>query len=218
MHASAARALARPARLRVVDALKRAPAGLPVRALSEQLGMSYMGVKEVCLDLEKQGLLETWRQPVPRGRPLMLYRLAPRAQELFPAHSHGLTLLLLDAARTLFGPTAPDKLLHATFARRAEAYAERVRGETVLARAESLARLRESAGCMCVLETGPDVLRLVEHHQPDLEVLRGWPLMARLEAELFTRVLQAPVKREETGTGGGYRAVFTVANIAQRGS
>ena len=46
--------------------------------------MSYMGIKDHCLALEKDGYLDTWRRPKPVGRPEMLYRLTDRARELFP--------------------------------------------------------------------------------------------------------------------------------------
>ena len=54
----------RSARLRVLNELKRTE-GLCVADLAARLGMSYMGIKGVCLDLEKRGLLGTWRSPQP---------------------------------------------------------------------------------------------------------------------------------------------------------
>src|SRR6201996_1490599 len=100
----------RSARLRVLNELKRTQ-GLCVADLAKRVDMSYMGAKGVCLDLEKRGLLDTWRQPQKIGRPQLLYRLTQRAHELFPTESNRLTLDALEAARKLFGPAAPDKLL-----------------------------------------------------------------------------------------------------------
>ncbi len=54
--------LTRGQRMEVLSVLKRT-GGLPVRPLSTRMGMSYMGVKQYCLELEKKGFLETWRQP-----------------------------------------------------------------------------------------------------------------------------------------------------------
>ncbi len=81
----------RSARLKVLNELKRTPHGLPVAELAERLGMSYMGVKDVCTDLQKRGLLDTWRQPQKLGRPHMLYRLTQRAHDLFPTASNAMT-------------------------------------------------------------------------------------------------------------------------------
>ena len=49
-------------RLRLVNRLKRTQ-GLSVGELAEALGMSYMGVKQICVELERLGYLDTWRRP-----------------------------------------------------------------------------------------------------------------------------------------------------------
>ncbi len=197
----------RSARLRVLNELKRTQ-GLCVAALAARLGMSYMGIKGVCLDLEKRGLLDTWRSPQPIGRPLMLYRLTARAQDLFPATSNAMTIDVLTAAQKLFGPTAAEKILLVAFQEKAELYAARLKGGTLAERAKALARLRDHDGHMaeCVAEGG--AVRIVEHHSPVLDLLRAFPLIARLESELFSRLLGVPVRREETSAGGLFCATF----------
>src|SRR5687767_1101276 len=97
----------RSARLRVLNELKRSQ-GLSVTEIATRVKMSYMGVKGICLDLEKRGLVDTWRQPQKIGRPQMLYRLTHRAHELFPATSNEMTIDLLHTAQKLFGATAPE--------------------------------------------------------------------------------------------------------------
>ena len=101
--------IGRSQRLAVLHELKRST-GLPVKELARRLGMSYMGVKQHCLDLQRDGYLDTWRNPKPVGRPEMLYRLTQKAHELFPVQSHGLLLAVLAAARELYGANAPAKL------------------------------------------------------------------------------------------------------------
>src|SRR4051794_2788023 len=100
--------------------------------------MSYMGVKGICLDLHKRGLLDTWRQPQKLGRPLLLYRLTQRAHDLFPTTSNEMTIHLLEAAQKLYGPAAAEKLLLTLFQRQAEQYARRLNGDTVSERAKWL--------------------------------------------------------------------------------
>src|ERR1700761_7630316 len=197
----------RSARLKVLNELKRTPEGLAVADLAGRLGMSYMGVKDLCIDLEKRGLLDTWRHPQKLGRPQMLYRLTPRAQELFPSASNPLTIELLYAAHQLYGAAAPEKLLHITFHRQAEQYRERLRGDTVRERAEHLVRLRDAAGHMSELQTGEQGERsIAEHHSPILDVLHAFPSVAKLEAEMFQRLFGVPVRREEAGVSVLYQA------------
>jgi len=198
----------RSARLRVLNELKRTQ-GLCVADLATRIGMSYMGAKGVCLDLEKRGLLDTWRQPQKVGRPHLLYRLTQRAQDLFPTESNALTLETLEAARKLFGAAAPEKLLLVVFQRKGEEYLAKLKGDTPAERAKWLARLRDFDGYMAGCETDEaGAVRIVEHHSPVLDVLRQFPLVAKLEADMFQRLLGTPVQREETSASGLYCAVF----------
>ena len=201
----------RSARLRVLNELKRTQ-GLCVAALAERLGMSYMGIKGVCLDLEKRGLLDTWRSPQPLGRPQMLYRLTGRAHDLFPTTSNAMTIEVLTAAQKLFGATAPEKLLLVAFQKKAEQYAAKLKDGTLAERAKSLARMRDHDGHMaeCVAAEDGGELRIVEHHSPILDLLREFPLIARLESEMFSRLLGVQVRREETSVSGMFRATFSI--------
>ena len=200
----------RSARLRVMNELKRTQ-GLCVADLAGRLGMSYMGIKGVCVDLEKRGLLDTWRSPQPIGRPLMLYRLTERAHDLFPTTSNAMTIEVLAAAQKLFGATAAEKLLLVAFQKKSDDYAAQLKGGTLAARAKELARLRDREGCMAECAAGEDgALRIVEHHSPMLDLLRAFPLIARLETELFQGLLGVAVRREETCAGGQFRATFVL--------
>ena len=201
----------RSARLRVLNELKRTPAGLPVRTLAEKLGMSYMGVKDLCIDLEKRGLLDTWRQPTKVGRPQMLYRLTARTHELFPQASNPLTISILEVARTLYGATAPEKLLLFTYQKTGDQYASRLKGSTLAERVESLVRLRDQDGYMSEAETGDDGnFTIVEHHSPVLDILRAFPIVAKFETELFERLLQTGVRREESAVSGLFQVTFRI--------
>ena len=172
--------------------------------------MSYMGIKGICLDLEKRGLLDTWRQPQKIGRPHMLYRLTQRAHDLFPTASNAMTIEALEAARKLFGATAPEKLLLVVFQQKAEQYL----GET---QRRDAGRTREMAGPLARSRRAhggvrdrrpPATVRIVEHHSPILDVLRAFPIVARLETDLFQRLLGVPVQREETNASGLFCATF----------
>ncbi|HCN79177.1 MAG TPA: transcriptional regulator, partial [Verrucomicrobiales bacterium] len=54
--------------LEIIRLLKQSP-GMTVNELKGALKMSYMGVKQHCDALVKKGCLDTWRHPVPHGRP-----------------------------------------------------------------------------------------------------------------------------------------------------
>ena len=98
-------------RLAVLELIKRSANGMGVKQLAAELGMSYMGVKAHCLALASAGYLTTWRQPAPKGRPLMFYKLAEAGELLFRDFNEDLALGLLVEVTGLFGTPAPLKIL-----------------------------------------------------------------------------------------------------------
>jgi outer membrane assembly lipoprotein YfiO len=90
--------IGRTQRLEIVNALKRSR-GLSVNELVDRMRMSYMGIKQHCLTLQRDGYLDTWRRPQKMGRPEMVYRLTRRTQDLFQADSNRFTLELLDSVQ-----------------------------------------------------------------------------------------------------------------------
>lgn len=195
-------------RLQILNKLKRTQ-GLSVNELAEKIGLSYMGIKQHCIELHKGGYLDTWRRPKPVGRPEMLYRLTQKAHELFPTASNHLTIELLESAQKLYGPAAPEKLLFNVFQRKADGYLAKIKGDTPAEKAKWLAKQRDTEGHMAEFESVGG-LRIVEHHSPILDLLQAFPIVARLEAEMFQRVLKTPVRREENGTPGLYCGTFFI--------
>ncbi len=211
------REIGRSQRLDILLVLKR-HGGMAVKEMAAEFRMSYMGVKQHCLDLEKEGYLDTWRRPKPKGRPEMLYRLTRRAQDLFPGVSQSLTVEVLEAVQQTYGPAAPTKLLFGIYHQRAEYYRHKIQFKELAERAESLARLRDAEGYMAEFARrgadGRAALRITEHHSPVEEILRHYPIVARLERELYERVLRCPVRREEHCAPGVYACSFHVGETA----
>jgi predicted ArsR family transcriptional regulator len=200
--------IGRTQRLEILNSLKRTK-GMSVNELVERMGMSYMGIKQHCLTLQRDGYLDTWRRPQRMGRPEMVYRLTRRSHDLFPADSNHFTLELLDSIREIHGPNAPDKLLYHVFEKRTAALKARVKGENVTERAKWLAKHRDSDGYMTEFRAaekgGPQIL---ECHSPIFNLVEKYPIVARLEQEMFESVLGTKVRREETRTGGLYECAF----------
>jgi predicted ArsR family transcriptional regulator len=264
------REIGRSQRLEILTALRRR-GGMSVKEMAAHFQMSYMGIKQHCLDLEQEGYLDTARRPKPIGRPEIVYRLTPLAFELFPGGNNELTLRVLEAIQQSYGPAAPAKLLFTIFGQRWEKYQAAGTGPHLVARAAALTKLRNTEGYMAELENdensadtpsaadppgpesveeqpglplegdrpaarvagfrvlsgvkppeppalpaaangaqpiSPAPLRIIEHHSPLEDLLRRFPIIARLERELFERVLRCRVEREEQCQPGVYRCVF----------
>jgi predicted ArsR family transcriptional regulator len=201
--------IGRSQRLEILNAIKRTT-GMSVKELAEKLEMSYMGVKAHCIQLHKQNYLETWRRPKAMGRPELIYRLTKLTLDLFPRASNPLTLDIMESAAQTYGANAPDKLLYSVFQRVAERYKKRIKNITTMERATSLVRIRESEGYMSTIEedlTG--AFRIIEFHHPMLDMMEKYPIIGRLEEELFTNVLGVKVQRDAKIISGLYHAEFT---------
>ena len=118
--------IGRTQRLEILNSLKRTK-GMSVNELVEKMKMSYMGIKQHCLTLERDGYLDTWRRPQKMGRPEMVYRLTRRTHDLFQADSNQFTLDLLESAQQIYGPNAAEKLLFNRF--RAQSRRAKGKGE-----------------------------------------------------------------------------------------
>jgi len=187
--------------------------GLPVRELSTRMKMSYMGVKQHCVELEKAGFLDTWRRSKGAGRPEKLYRLTPKADALFDGGvSQALTLDLLTTAERVYGETAPPKLLYTYFQAKAEALAPRLaKAASVPERTKLLAKLRSAEGCLSACETDAQGrLCLVEHHRPLRALAARYDMVDELECEMIERLLGCEVRRSVEEVSGLVRVTFQI--------
>jgi len=203
--------IGRTQRLEIVNSLKRTK-GMSVNQLVEKMGMSYMGIKQHCLTLQRDGYLDTWRRPQKMGRPEMVYRLTRRSHDLFPVDSNQFTLELLKSVHEIYGPNAPEKLLYNVFEKRTAELKAKVKGDNVVERAKWLAKVRDGEGYMAqFLPSEKDGPQILECHSPILNLLERYPIIGRLEQDVFEAVLGTSVRREETRTSGLYDCAFYFA-------
>lgn len=201
--------IGRTQRLEILNSLKRTR-GMSVNELVEKMKMSYMGIKQHCMTLQRDGYLDTWRRPQKMGRPEMVYRLTGRSHELFQSDSNAFTLELLKSVREIYGPNAPEKLLYSIFERKTAALKAKAKGATVAERAKWLAKIRDEEGYMAqFLSNGTDGdAQILECHSPILNLLEHYPLIGRLERDMFQAVLGTRVRRQETRNSGQYECAF----------
>ena len=182
---------------------------MSVNELVQKMGMSYMGIKQHCLTLERDGYLDTWRRPQKMGRPEMVYRLTKRTHDLFPCDSNDFTLEVLKSVAEIYGPNAPEKLLFNIFERKAANLKAKVKGTTVAERAKWLAQQRDKEGYMCDFCEGENGgSHILECHSPLMNLLDKYPIIGRLEQDLVSAILGTKVRREESRASGQYESAF----------
>lgn len=203
------RDIAKPQWFELIKALK-CSLGMSVGELAEAMGMSYMGVKAHCVELEKRGYLDTWRRPQDIGRPEKAYRLTAKANGLFLQVGADFGLALLGAISASGGEAAAEKMLFHYFHEFGERYNAKVKGGTPEQRAKSFARVRDGEGYLSKFEAGDKEHgpAVVEFHRPMDALAEHYPSIDRMEAAMVAGVVGAPVDREEERASGLCRVVF----------
>lgn len=205
--------IGRSQRISIINLLKRSE-GMAVANMSQKLGMSYMGVKQHCLSLHRQGYLTTKRAPQATGRigrPELYYLLTQKSIELFPQAANPFTVAILEAANSLFGAAAAEKLLFKLFQAETVRHESKIKGDTPVERAKSLVKLRDAEGYLSDLVTEGDEKKIVEHHSPIMDLLGIYPNIAKMEEEMFRKILRTEVKRTSKKDVGQFVAEFVMA-------
>ena len=207
------RDIAKPQWFEIIVHLKQST-GMSVAELSKALGMSYMGIKQHCVELEKRGYLDTWRRPKKVGRPEKAYRLTHKADLFFPQLGNDFALGMLDSLSNMQGEAAAEKILFGYFMTRTDYYKKKTKGESVPELASSLAKIRHSEGYLSEyiqLDNERSAsCRIVEYHTPFGDLASKYPILLRMEEQMFERILGAPVKRTEERASALVQFVFTV--------
>jgi predicted ArsR family transcriptional regulator len=187
-------------RVEVLERIKRSAKGITVKDLSVAMGMSYMGVKAHCTALTSAGYLTTWREPAPKGRPYLFYRISETGERFFNDSQDEIALDLLAQARGLFGPTAPQKLLMMYFRSLTQRYREKiahVADAPPIERARHFVRLREKEGRMSLLTGESENQQIRESHNPLSDLMKAYPESCAMEEQMVRELLGVPVNRRE---------------------
>lgn len=205
------RKLAKSQKYMILAEIKRSQ-GLSVSQLCERINLSYMGVKQHCVALEKDGYLDTWRRPKGMGRPEKAYRLTVTAQEFFPTEHTNFTGEILRSLAQVYGPAAPEKILYQIYQNLTVRIQSRVIGNTLEERARCFATLRDQDGYMSEYYFNPDLQRhqIVEYNSPVLPIADQFNILFQLENSLIETVLGVHVEREEERVSGLYKCQFTL--------
>jgi predicted ArsR family transcriptional regulator len=205
------RKLAKSQKYLILAEIKRSQ-GLSVSQLCERINLSYMGVKQHCVALEKDGYLDTWRRPKGMGRPEKAYRLTVMAQEFFPSEHTNFTAEILKSLEQVYGPAAPEKILYQIYQNLTVRLQARVSGTSIEERARSFAAVRDQEGYMSEYYYNPDVQRhqIIEYNSPVLIIADQYKILHQLENTLIENILGVAVAREEERISGLYKCQFTL--------
>jgi len=190
--------------------------GLSVTELCQRVGLSYMGIKQHCIGLEREGYLDTWRRPKGMGRPEKAYRLTDGAKEFFPSRYPQFSLQILESVKEIYGSLGPEKILHNIYkaeTQRYETKLEKLDGES---RFRGLTQLREEDGYMAEysFDNTNRIHRITEFNSAIQDCLDAFPMIRDYERQMLEKILRTKIRRDEERISGLYRCTYSAASVS----
>lgn len=188
--------------------------------LATHLRISVPGVRQHLYELQTSELVTFAEEARPKGRPVKLWRLTPKAHGCFPDNHAAFTVSLLRSVQEVFGPKGMCELLTRHADKQARLYRERIKSlKTVADRIKALVALRSEEGYMAEVcrEANGDLL-LIENHCPISCVARSCGDLCSNELNVFREVLgpSVQVERVEHMVSGQRRCVYRITEKRRR--
>jgi predicted ArsR family transcriptional regulator len=186
--------------------------------LAARLGISRQAGRQILERLAADGLVEHVLAKAGVGRPGQVWSLTEAGHGRFPdSHAH-LTIELIDAARTVFGPEGLDRLIAQREAATIESYGQALADTPDLeAKLQRLALARAREGYMAEVQVHPDGgWLLIENHCPICAAARICQGFCRSELAVFRQALGEGVSIERTDhiLAGARRCAYRVQPAA----
>jgi len=209
---------------RLLHALKAAGAQTAA-TLAARLGITAVAVRQHLDGLAAARLVipEDRREGV--GRPKRYWGLTEAGHARFPDNHAGLTVELLEAVSSVFGPHGLDRLIaHRETATLASYRRQLAKAASLADKVKVLARLRSQEGYMAEYRRDADgSFLLIENHCPICVAARTCQGLCRSELGIFAAVIgeDASVTRIDHMLSGArrcaYRVTPNISSRAQRG-
>jgi len=200
--------------LTLLDRLKtRGPQS--VKILSNQLGMTTMGIRQHLLDLQSKGLVaQSDAEKQTRGRPIHLWTLSKTGHRRYPDGHAQVTVELINVIRENFGENGLNQVISQRGEQATSNY-QKALGKPpadLSSRIAGLAKLRSSEGYMAEVRLLPDGWLLIENHCPICSAAQQCQQFCKTELDTFQAVLgsQASVKRVDHLLAGARRCAYKV--------
>lgn len=196
---------------KILELLKKEP-NKTVSELAQSLDITEMAVRKHLNVLERDSFLIINEVRQPMGRPLQVYSLSPKAEELFPKSYENMTVEFLQDLKELHGEEIIDVLLEKRSERLKNNYLPYMQNKKYEEKIEELKNIQNSKGYMADLtKLNNETFELIEHNCPILAVAQEFKKACACETEMFKKVLGTEnVKRTTCRADNGDHCRFIV--------
>jgi predicted ArsR family transcriptional regulator len=184
------------------------------KLLASKLGLSPMAVRQHLYALRRAKLVNCKPEGRPFGRPAKVWRLLRAADRYYPDGHAGLSIRLIEAARSAFGHKQLGRLLARVEEKEVHTIALQMpRKATLKERILALVRIRTAQGYLADLKTPENGLfLLIENHCPILTAARACRELCEAEQGVFQKLLGTGcgIERTEHVLDGARRCVYRI--------
>ncbi|MBL4951283.1 transcriptional regulator [Neobacillus sp. OS1-32] len=174
---------------KILELLKK-KTNLTVSELSTFLGITEMAVRKHLNILERDSFLTINEVRKPMGRPIQVYSLSSKADELFPNHYETLTLEFLHDLEALHGEEIIDFLFEKRSERQRLSYLPKMANKNFHEKVAELQKIQRDKGYMAELnKLGQDTYELIEYNCPIFSVAKAYKKACTCETNMFKEVL-----------------------------
>ncbi len=163
---------------------------LTVGELARLLGITEMAVRKHLNILERDSFLMITEMRQPMGRPIQVYSLSPKADDLFPKNYETMTLEFMRDLKDLHGDNVIEYLLEKRSERQKNEYLPKMQNKSLEEKVEQLKNIQVHKGYMAELKKlGNNQFELIEYNCPIFTVASEFKHACSCETNMFKQVL-----------------------------
>lgn len=193
--------------------LLKTQGAMTAKTLSEDLGMTTMGVRQHLQALEDQGEVVFEDHKASRGRPTRYWSLTDKSNDHFDDRHEELTLQLINSVNVIFGEEGLDRLISHREHESHRLYTKQLSDkDSIFDKVQALAEIRSAEGYMAEALEQDGQYWLVENHCPICSAAKRCLKFCRSELALFQSLFEgvAEVQRDEHIINGDRRCAYKI--------
>lgn len=184
---------------------------MTISQLSQAIGITPMGVRQHMAVLERDNLVAYRNLRQRTGRPVQVYSLTRAGNEQFPNRYSQMIFEILDQVKAIEGEEKLDLIFQKRMELLEKSYKPRMEGKDLKNRIEEWVLIRNNEGYMCDWEKlSDDSFAIIQHNCPTYILSSRYPQSCKYDQELFSRVLDAEVTREQNMVLGDVQCRYTI--------
>ncbi len=194
---------------RIIMLLKKT-GGLTAEDLSKRVGITPMGIRQHLIALERKGIVDYDAKKHGIGRPVFVYSLTERADDMFPKVYRDFSLDLLKDLESLDGRDKVDGLFKIRKERLLQARGKQLANQDFHGKLRALSNMLEEEGYFTELDENDGNYTLNQYNCPISKVASYYNEACGYETELLSELLGRQVFMKRSIPLGDHYCSFKI--------